>query len=217
MITIKKMLLGAAMIAPAALATAAVAQVNGIAVADPQNAVLTSQAFATARTQIETTYKTQIDQAEARGKAIDAELQPLVAQFQAAQRAPNANQAALQTQLQTIQSRQTAGREEIARIVQPAQRAQAYAAEQVQARLGEAVQNVMKARNVSLLVSPQSVLVAQPTADLTSAIAAELNRLVPTVSTAVPANWQPGQAQAQGAAPAAAAPTTGGNRRNGGR
>ena len=69
------------------------------------------------------------------------------------------------------------------------------------------MQNAVRAKNVSLLVSPQAVLFMQPTADITSAVTAELDKLVPTVSITPPANWQPGQqGQQQGAAPAAAAP-----------
>ena len=215
MTSFKTMLLAAALVAPAVAATGAEAQ--QVAALDPNAAVAQTTAFTTARTQIETTYKAQLDQAEARGKAVDAELQPLVTQFQTAQRASNPNQTALQGQLQTIQTRQQAGRDEIARIVAPASRAQAYAAEQVQRRLGEAVQTVMKARNISMLVKPDAILVAQPASDVTSAVTAELNRLVPSVSTTVPADWQPGQQQAGGAGAAAAPAAAGSNRRNTGR
>jgi len=55
------------------------------------------------------------------------------------------------------------------------------------------VQNAVRAKNVSLLVSPQAVLFMQPTADITSAVTAELDKLVPTVSITPPANWQPDQ------------------------
>ena len=91
----------------------------------------------------------------------------------------------------------------IQRITLPAQRAQAYAIEQISAKLPDAVQAVVRARNVSMLVRPDAVLFAAPTADVTSAITTELDRLVPTVSVTPPANWQPGQQQG---APAAAAP-----------
>lgn len=220
MTTIKKMLLAAAFAAPVALgATAATAQVSGIAIADARAAVTNSAAYTAARSQIETTYKAQLDQAQTRGQAIEAELRPLVTQFQTAQNAPNANQAALQTQYQAIQARQQAGQAEIQRITLPAQRAEAYALEQIQARLPEAVGNVVKAKNVSLLVSPQAVIFAQPAADVTPAITTELNRLVPTVGITPPANWQPGQqGQAAGAAPGApAAAPASNNRRNSGR
>jgi Skp family chaperone for outer membrane proteins len=213
-----KLLAAAALAAPAAfIAPAAHAQVGGVAVADPQGAIANSRAWTTAKAQIQTTYKAQLDQADARGKAIQAELQPLAQQFDTARRAPNANQAALQQQYASIQAKQQAGQQELARITAPAERAQQYAIEQIQSHLGEAVQNVVKARNVSLLVSPQAVLFLQPSADITSAVTAELDRLVPSVSIAVPANWQPGQAQ-QAAAPATAAPAPArAPTRNGGR
>lgn len=202
-------LLAAALLAPSMIiAVPAGAQVNGVAVADPQGAIAGTRAWATARTQIQTTYKAQLDQADARSKAIQAELQPLVTQFQAAQKAPGVTNASLAPQYQAIQAKQQAGQAEIARITQPAERAQAYVVEQIQARLSEAVQNVVKQRNVSLLVNPQAVLFLQPTADITPAITTELDRLVPSVSSAVPANWQPGQTAgaAAGTAPAATAP-----------
>ena len=217
MTILKKLLLAAALVAPASLAaTAATAQVSGIAVADGRAAVTNSTAYTGARSQIETTYKTQLDQAQARGAAIEAELRPQVAAFQAAQSAPNANAAALQTQYNALQARQQAGQQEIARIAAPAQRAETYALEQIQAKLPEAVQNVVKAKNVSMLVSPQAVLFAQPVADITPAITVELNRLMPSVGITPPAGWQPGQQGQAAGAPAATAPAAT-NRRNGGR
>jgi len=208
MTTFKTLLLAAALVSPATLvATAADAQTTSVGVVDPQGAIAGSKAWTTARTQIETTYKTQLDQADARRRAIATELQPLVTAFQTAQRAPNANQASLQTQAQAIQARETAANQELARLTQPAQRAQQYVIEQIQAKLGDAVTNVTKAKNIGMVVRPDAVLFAQPVADITPAITTELDRLVPTASTAVPANWQPNQqGQGQGAAPAATAP-----------
>ena len=209
----KATLFGAALAPALALVAPAAAQAQtGIGVADPQAAIAGSKAWQAARTQIQTQYKAQLDQAETRSRAIQAELQPLVTQFQAAQKAPGATNASLAPQYQAIQARQQAGQAEIARITAPAERAQAYVVEQIQARLGEAAQNVMRSRNVAMIVSPQAVLTAQPTADLTGAISTELDRLVPSVSTAVPANWQPGQggqAAPAAATPAAATPARG--------
>ncbi|TCP72268.1 OmpH family outer membrane protein [Sphingomonas sp. PP-CE-1G-424] len=206
MTTFKTLLLAAALVAPAAMtATAADAQVSGIAVADAQGAIANSKAWNAARAQIETTYKAQLDQAETRRQAVARELQPLVTAFQAAQRAPGASEASLRPQAQAIQTRENAANQELARLTQPAQRAQQYAIEQIQAKLSDAVTAAVRAKNVSLLLRPEAALFAQPTADITSAITTELDRLVPTVSTAVPANWQPNQnGQQQGAAPASA-------------
>jgi Skp family chaperone for outer membrane proteins len=184
----------------------ATAQVAGIAVADPEAAVANSKAWQAARTQIQTTYKTQLDQAETRRQAISNELRPLVQAYQTAAAAPNANEAALRPQAQAIQTREQAANQELARLTEPAQRAQAYALEQISNRLNEAVQGAVRARNVQLLVRPNAVLFTQPTADVTAAITAELDRLVPSVTTTPPAGWQPGQQRAAGAAAPAATP-----------
>ena len=175
MTTFKTLLLAAAVLAPAAIvAPAAQAQVSGIAVADPQGAIAASKAWTTARGQIETTYKAQLDQAETRRQAIARELQPLVTAFQTAQRA------------------------------------QQYVIEQIQAKLGDAVTNAVRAKNVTLLLRPDAALFAQPAADITTSITAELDRLVPTVGITPPAGWQPNQQGQQGGAAAApAAPARG--------
>lgn len=203
--TIKMMMLAAAAAVPGtvALVAPAAAQVGGVAVADPNAAVAQSTAWRNAAQQIQTTYKTQIDQAEARRQAVAKELQPLYTKFEADQRA-NAAEATLRTQAQTIQTRETAANQELARLTAPAQRAQAYAIEQIQAQLGAAVTAATTRKNVQLLLTPNATLFAQPAANITADITTELNRLVPSVSITPPANWQPGQQQQAGAAPAAA-------------
>jgi Skp family chaperone for outer membrane proteins len=203
--TIKMMTLAAAAAVPGtvALVAPAAAQVAGVAVADPNAAVAQSTAWRNAAQQIQTTYKAQIDQAEARRQAVAKELQPLYTKFEADQRA-NAAEATLRTQAQTIQTRETAANQELARLTAPAQRAQAYAIEQIQAQLGAAVTAATTRKNVQLLLAPNATLFAQPATNITADITTELNRLVPSVSITPPANWQPGQQQQAGAAPAAA-------------
>lgn len=203
--TLKTILLAAALIVPGTFAAgAALAQVGGIAVADPEAAVAGSKAWAAARTQIQTTYKAQIDQANARRQAIANELNPLVDAYQKAAAAPGATEASLRTQAQSIQTKEQAGNAELQRLTAPAQRAQAYALEQISAKLPDAVNAAVRAKNVSLLIRPNAAIYANPTADITSAITAELDRTVPTVGITPPAGWQPGQQQA--GAPAATAP-----------
>ncbi|MBY9061719.1 OmpH family outer membrane protein [Sphingomonas yunnanensis] len=210
MTTFKHLLLAAALVAPAALsAPAATAQVGGVAVADPEAAVANSKAWATARTQIQTQYKAQLDQANTRRQAIQTELQPLVAAYQKAAAAPGATEASLRTQAQAIQTREQTANAELQRLTAPASRAQSYAIEQISAKLQDAVGAAARAKNVSLLLRPNAALFANPTADITSAITAELDRTVPTVGITPPANWQPGQQDGgAAAAPAAAAPAT---------
>jgi Skp family chaperone for outer membrane proteins len=205
MTKIKTMLLAAALVAPAGFAAGtATAQVSGIAVANPEQAVANSRAWTAARGQIQTQYKTQLDQATARRTAIENELRPLVTAYQTAARAPGASEASLRPQAQAIQTKQQAAQQELGRLTQPAQRAEAYALEQISLKLNDAVQAAVRARNVTLLLRPEAALFAQPAADVTPAITTELDKLVPSVGITPPANWQPGQ---QGQAAAAAAPT----------
>lgn len=204
MTNFKHLLLAAALVTPGAFTAAtATAQVAGIAVGDPEAAVANSKAWATARTQIQTTYKAQLDQANTRRQAITTELQPLVAAYQKAAAAPGATEASLRTQAQAIQTREQTANAELQRLTAPASRAQAYAIEQISAKLPDAVNGAVRAKNVSLLLRPNAALFAQPTTDITSAITAELDRLVPSVGITPPANWQPGQ-QGEGASAAAA-------------
>jgi Skp family chaperone for outer membrane proteins len=196
----------AIMLATAALGTgiaiptiASAQAVGGVAVADLDKAVADSAAYAGAVAQIKSTYAAPIAAVEARSKVLQGELQALVTAFQAAQKAPNANQAALQTQYGNIQAKQQAAQAELQRMSTPFDRARAYAVEQITAKLSGAAKTVMTARNVGVVVPPQATVLFAPTADVTAAITAELNKSVPVVSIAVPATWQPG-----GAAPAAA-------------
>ena len=202
----KMMMLAAAAAVPGtvALVAPASAQVAGVAVADPNAAVTNSNAFRAAATQIQTTYKTQLDQAEARRRAVATELQPLYTKFEADQRA-NVAEATLRSQATAIQARETAANAELGRLTAPAQRAQAYVVEQMQAQLSAAVQAAVARKGVQLLLRPDAALFAQPAANITADITTELNRLVPSVNATPPANWQPGQ-QAAGAAPAAGTP-----------
>jgi len=50
---------------------------------------------------------------------------------------------------------------------------------------------VLGRRGITLLLAPDSVLVAAPQYDLTPAIVAELNVLVPTAQLTPPTGWQP--------------------------
>ncbi|MET0374990.1 MAG: OmpH family outer membrane protein, partial [Rhizorhabdus sp.] len=140
MTNFKHLLLAAALVTPGAFTAAtATAQVAGIAVGDPEAAVANSKAWATARTQIQTTYKAQLDQANTRRQAITTELQPLVAAYQKAAAAPGATEASLRTQAQAIQTREQTANAELQRLTAPASRAQAYALEQISAKLPDAV------------------------------------------------------------------------------
>jgi Skp family chaperone for outer membrane proteins len=172
----------------AAVAAPAAAQVNGVGVTDPAIAIASSQALGAAYQQIGTTYaaqRTQLDQ-------LQQQRETLVRQFdtnndgqmsEAEQQAAQANTTAVQ-QLQTLDQtiNQTQG---------PIQLARVYVVEQIAMQYGTAVQQVVTANNISMILSPASVVYAADAVDVTDEIVTQLNTLVPTVSTSVPAGWQP--------------------------
>jgi Skp family chaperone for outer membrane proteins len=210
---VKAALLAAAPIAViSALPTDASAQVvSNVAVANLEDAVQKSNAFVLAINQIKITYKPQIDAFEARSKVLNAELAPLVTAFQAAQRAPNPVQSALQAQYTAIQTKQQSAQKELQGLSAPFGRAQAYAEEQIVAKVDAALKAAMVAKHVTMVVSPQATVSYQPSADITTDVVTQINALVTTVGITPPVGWQPGGqggTAAPAPAPAAAAPTS---------
>jgi Skp family chaperone for outer membrane proteins len=213
----------ASLAAPAVMAPAsAQSTVKGIAVVNVPAVVANSNAFRTAQTQRPTTYKAQIDQANARREAIAAQLQPLYTQFQTAQQAQNPNQQTLQQTASQIQQIEAAGQRELQQILAPVQLSQAYVEEQINDKLVTAIQNAARKQNVTMVISPDSVLYADNAYNMNQAVLDELNTLVPAAQLVPPAGWLPremreqqqAQQQAAGQAPqaqqpAAAAPVQG--------
>ena len=183
-----------ALAAAAGIAAPAAAQVNGIGVSDPAIAIASAQALGTAYTQINTTFqaqRTQIDQLrqqyEAARRQFDTNNDGQLSE--AEQQAAQANTAALQ-QLQTLE-------QTIQQTQAPIQLAQIYTIEQIAMQYGAAVQQVVTANNISVIITPNSVVYANDAVDVTPKIVAQLNTLVPTVSTSVPAGWQPARQSVQ--------------------
>lgn len=189
-------------------APAAAQSKTGIAVADLQRAVGTSAAYSTARTQIQTTYKAQIDSFNSRKSAIDADLKTKGEAIQTALKAANNKPTpAIETQYQQFQQSQQTAQAELQRMSQPIALANAYVEEQITAKLSDALKAAMTKTKTDLVLSPEATVSYQPTVDITQAVVTELNTLVPSVGITPPAGWQPGGRQGQAAAaPAAAAP-----------
>ncbi|WP_336973545.1 OmpH family outer membrane protein [Sphingobium aromaticiconvertens] len=205
-IYMKALALGLAPMTAIALTTAPAAAQSktGIAVADLQRAVGTSAAYTAARTQMQTTYKPQIDAFNARKTAIDADLKSKGDALQAALTAAgNKPTPAIETQYQQFQQQQQTAQAELQRMGQPIGLANAYVEEQITAKLSDALKAVMTKTKVDLVLSPEATVSYQPTVDITQAVVTELNTLVPSVGITPPAGWQPGR---QGQAAAGAAP-----------
>jgi Skp family chaperone for outer membrane proteins len=182
-------------IAPVVLPTAAQAQV---AYSDPQAVMFQSQAWKTASTQIQTTYKAQIDALDSRSKVLQAELNAMIVRFQADQKT-NPNNPALQTQAKAIQDKQNAAQQELGRLGEPVERARAYVLEQIDTKLDAAFTAAMTKKRIALVVSRAAVLKNSPGTDLTPDIVTELNAMLPAVGITPPAGWQPGGQQGPGA------------------
>ncbi|GGC41789.1 hypothetical protein GCM10011371_31540 [Novosphingobium marinum] len=188
--------------------------VQGIAVANLDAVVASSNAYRTAQQQRQTTYKPQIDAANAKRQQLQTQLQPLATKFNQDRQATNPNQQSLAQQAQNIQRIQEQGQQELQQILQPVALSEAYVAEQLNDQLDQAVKNAMAKRNISLVLTPSAVLAANNQAyNLNQAILDELNTLVPSVQIVPPQGWEPrevrearaAQAQAQGQAPATTA------------
>ncbi|MET0241198.1 MAG: OmpH family outer membrane protein [Sphingobium sp.] len=187
----------------------------GIAVVDVDRAVATSNAYTVARQQMDTTYKPQLDQFNARKTAIETDLKTKNDAIEAGLKAAGGKPTpALQTQFDALQKSKNDGQAELNRIGQPIALAQAYIEEQIVAKLSDALRNAMTASKVDLVIKPDSAVSFQPSVDITDSVKTQLNTLVPSVSITPPAGWRPG-GQQQGAAPAAAAPAPAANKPTG--
>jgi len=191
----------------AAQATTATQVVPGLGVANVDAIVGNSAAFKVAQTQRPVTYKAQFDAAEARRSQIAAQLTPMVDKFNRDRAAPTANtpagQASLQQQAQTIQNIQQSGQAELQKILEPVALSEAYVQEQIGDKLNAAIQTAMTKRNITLVLTPQSILAATNAYNLNQAILDELNVAIPSAQLVPPAGWEPREVREQKAAQAA--------------
>ena len=210
--TVLTLLLGGAPLAvaqtrPAGPATASAPAVPGLAIANVDAVIGNSNAFKVAQVQRPTTYKAQYDAAEARRVQITTQLQPMVERFNRERQAPNAStpavQASLQGQAQTIQRIQEAGQAELQKLLEPVALSEAYVTEQIGEKLNAAVQAAMIKKNVSLVITPQSVVAATNAYNLNQAILDELNVSIASAQLVPPTGWEPREMREQRAAQAA--------------
>ena len=191
--------------APAALAQATPGGVaiNGIAIANRPAIVAGSNAYKTAATQLPVTYKAQIDQANTRRNQIAAQLKPLYDKFEADQKGPKPDAAALRTQAAQIQQLEQSGEREMQQLIEPVNLAQQYVIEQIGDKLDQATQAAMTKRKVTVVLDAQSVLKADQVYNLNQDILTEINVLIPAAQLVPPTGWLP-RAQREAAAQQAA-------------
>ncbi len=198
--------LAATALASPAITTPAMAQAaERVAIVNVPAVIVNSSAYQTAQTQRQTTYAAQLQQAETRRAALQAQLDPLVTAFNTARSQPNADQAALQQQAAQIQQLQQQGQAELQQILAPVALSQAYVEEQIQDQLGTAIENAARTQGVTLVLSPDVVLHAEATHNMNQAVLDQLNTLIPSAQLVPPQGWLPRELREQQEAAAAAA------------
>lgn len=195
-----------------AIAVPATAQTaQRVGVVNVPAVVVNSAAYQAAQTQRQTTYAAQLQQAETRRQALQAQIDPMITAFNTARQAAGADQNALQQQAMQIQQLQQQGQAELQQILQPVALSQAYVEEQIQEQLGVAIETAARAQGVTLVISPDVILHADASHNLNEAVLAQLNTQLPSAQLVPPAGWLPRelreeQAAAQGAAAQQPAP-----------
>jgi Skp family chaperone for outer membrane proteins len=209
-------LAAASTLAVTAVAPPAVAQSKlGIATANLRGAIANCNAYRTALSQIQVTYKAQIDARDSRQKVLQAELNALAVAYEAEAKKPGANEKTVAPSAKAFQDKQAAAQAEIGKLSQQIELSLAYVEDQISLKIDDAVKGAMETSKVDLLLTPEAVIARAGTTDISRAVIDQLNTLVPSVQIVPPANYQPGQlvnqqqnaraaaAQQTGAAPAA--------------
>ena len=193
---------------PAAAPAAAGSVAPGIGIADLEAVLVNTNAVRVADQQRPVTYKATIDQYQARGKALEAQLKAMSTKAEADSKLPNANKAALQQQVVAMQQLERSGQAELNNIIKPVVYSREYVKEQVEEKMDAAVKAVMARKNITLLLAPNAVILATAqSSDLSTDIVNELNTALPSATLTPPAGWEPRQirdARAQQAAQQAA-------------
>ncbi len=190
----KAIIAGLLIAVPAVAGTSpAFAQARGVGVVNLEGAIQATSAYQAAATQIQSTYATQIQQAQTRATALQAELEPLQQAAVAAQQA-NPNAQTPPPAVTTFTQRQQAAQQELATLQRPVVLARAYVREQIGIHFNDALEAAMTASNVDLVISPEAVTAISNNspANITAAVTAQLNSRVPSVQAIPPAGWNPG-------------------------
>lgn len=186
---IRNKVIAAALLSAAAIAAPAQAQVSGIATADTAVAIARSKALGTAYQQIGTQYAAVAQQMQTKRQEINAlnaqldtnkDKELTQAELDVAIKAKNP----LLTQIDTKQK-------EINTLQDPVILAQLYAVEQIALKYEAAQQAVITAKKINVILAPDAFVWAPDSVDVTTAITAEIDKAVPSVAIAPPANWRP--------------------------
>jgi Skp family chaperone for outer membrane proteins len=186
---IRKNILAAAFLSAAAISVPASAQVAGIATADTAVAITRSKALGTAYQQIGTQYAAVAQQLQAKR----TEINNLNAQLDT-NKDKELTQAELDVAIKAknpLLTQLDAKQKEINTLQEPVFLAQLYAVEQIALKYDAAQQAVITAKKINVILAPDAFVWAPEAVDVTAAITAELDKVVPSVPITPPAGWRP--------------------------
>jgi Skp family chaperone for outer membrane proteins len=95
--------------------------------------------------------------------------------------------AALTARIKAIQTKQDAANQELGRQQQQIQRNQQYIQQQIDAKLGPVIEQVMQRRGANLVIEAGGALRSAPALDVTSDVLTSLNAALPSLITTAPA------------------------------
>lgn len=179
----------AALLSAVAIVAPAQAQVSGIATSDTSVAIARSKALSTAYQQIGTQYASVAQQMQAKRQEING----LNAQLDT-NKDKELTQAELDVAIKAknpILTQIDAKQKEMNTLQDPIILAQLYAVEQIALKYEAAQQAVITAKKINVILTPEAFVWAPEAVDVTAAITAELDKSVPSVAIAPPANWRP--------------------------
>jgi Skp family chaperone for outer membrane proteins len=186
---IRKNILAAAFLSVAAISAPASAQVAGIATSDTAVAITRSKALGTAYQQIGTQYAAVAQQLQAKR----TEINNLNAQLDT-NKDKELTQAELDVAIKAknpLLTQLDAKQKEINTLQEPIFLAQLYAVEQIALKYDAAQQAVITAKKINVILAPDAFVWAPEAVDVTAAITAELDKVVPSVPITPPAGWRP--------------------------
>lgn len=174
-----------AVAATGAVSAPASAQVAGIATSSPEAVILQSQARINAYNAISTANTSQIQQISALRTELNTLSQGLDTNSDR-----NVTQAEADAQPALWQQYETKEKQ-IEQLSGPIVLAQYYVIEQLLERYNEAQGQVIKAKNIQIMLTPEAFQYAGDNVDVTADILTALNGLVPAVTTTPPSSYQP--------------------------
>lgn len=176
---------GLAIAAAGAVSAPVSAQVAGIATSSPEAVILQSQARINAYNAISTANSGQIQQISALRTELNTLSQGLDSNGDR-----NVTQAEADAQ-PAVWQQYEAKEKQIEQLSAPIVLAQYYVIEQLLERYGDAQSQVVRAKNIQIMLTPEAFQYAADQVDVTADILTAFNTLVPAVTTTPPSNYQP--------------------------